>query len=235
VLLNKNLYEDRAAEYAAHSDTSAYNAYYERPAMLNLVGDPSGKSILDLGCGAAPLLLQLSGRSATRLVGIDASKALVEIARRRVNPEVEIVHGRESQLRRVFRSQRFDVVVSSLVLHYVRSWDPLLRSVFEILEPGGRFLFSVAYPDAVSDDRREGQVVSEVWRKFQTEVLSYYRSMASIRRSLARCGFTVLSTSTPEPQEALKEVEPGTFTLLEKSPAFLLLETANDGFKSASA
>ncbi|MFC7642257.1 hypothetical protein ACFQX6_15840 [Streptosporangium lutulentum] len=46
---------DRIAEgYAAENETSLLNAYYERPAMLELAGDVTGRRILDAGCGSGP-------------------------------------------------------------------------------------------------------------------------------------------------------------------------------------
>jgi len=72
-LLNDQLYTALADEFAAHSESSPYNAHYERPAMLELLGDPRGKRILDIGCGAAPLLRVLSQRGARRLAGIEGS------------------------------------------------------------------------------------------------------------------------------------------------------------------
>jgi SAM-dependent methyltransferase len=43
---------------------------------------PSGKSILELGCGRGPLLLQLAQAGASSLTGVDLSGASIEQARR---------------------------------------------------------------------------------------------------------------------------------------------------------
>jgi hypothetical protein len=49
-----NDYDSFAAAYSAESDAGIINAYYERPAILALAGDVSGRRILDAGCGAGP-------------------------------------------------------------------------------------------------------------------------------------------------------------------------------------
>ena len=57
---------DRIAEgYTAENETSLPNAYYERPAMLELAGDVTGRRILDAGCGSGPLFAALRDRGAT--------------------------------------------------------------------------------------------------------------------------------------------------------------------------
>ena len=54
--MNDHLYVDRAPAYAEHAERSPYNASYERPSMLDLVGDIADKDVMDVGCGAAPRL-----------------------------------------------------------------------------------------------------------------------------------------------------------------------------------
>ena len=46
-------YDQFAAAYAADTEANAFNALYERPAMLALLGDVGGKRVLDAGCGAS--------------------------------------------------------------------------------------------------------------------------------------------------------------------------------------
>ncbi|MGH9127516.1 MAG: hypothetical protein ACRDY2_00765 [Acidimicrobiales bacterium] len=40
-----------AADYEAHAAVSAYNALYDRPAVLRLLGPVDGRRVLDAGCG----------------------------------------------------------------------------------------------------------------------------------------------------------------------------------------
>ncbi|MEV4693658.1 methyltransferase domain-containing protein [Micromonospora echinospora] len=67
-------YDGFAGRYAAENESSLFNAYYERPAMLELAGDVRGRRILDAGCGAGPLSEALAARGAV-VTGFDASPA----------------------------------------------------------------------------------------------------------------------------------------------------------------
>ncbi len=76
-------YDRFAKAYAAENDSSLFNAYYERPAMLRLAGDVSGRRILDAGCGAGPLSEAMRARGAD-VTGLDVSAAMVALARQRL-------------------------------------------------------------------------------------------------------------------------------------------------------
>ncbi|MEV0581343.1 class I SAM-dependent methyltransferase [Nonomuraea sp. NPDC050310] len=136
---------DRIAEgYTAENETSLVNAYYERPAMLELAGDVAGRRILDAGCGSGPLFAALRDRGAI-VSGVDASAGMLEMARRRL--------GDDADLRVVdlagplpFEDGAFDDVVASLVLHYLEDWGPTLAEMRRVLRPGGRLLVSVDHP-----------------------------------------------------------------------------------------
>ena len=45
-------YDEVAEKYAEDTDINAFNASYERPAMLSLLPDVKGMSVLDAGCGS---------------------------------------------------------------------------------------------------------------------------------------------------------------------------------------
>lgn len=64
VTVTANDYDSFANPYSAESESSLFNAYYERPAMLCLAGDVSGRRILEAGCGSGPLTAALPAKGA---------------------------------------------------------------------------------------------------------------------------------------------------------------------------
>ncbi|MEV5896955.1 class I SAM-dependent methyltransferase [Nonomuraea fuscirosea] len=140
---------DRIAEgYSTENANSLVNAYYERPAMLELAGDVAGRRILDAGCGSGPLFAELRDRGAV-VTGVDASAGMLELARKRLGPDADL---RVADLAAPlpFPDDTFDDVTASLVLHYLKDWGPTLAELRRVLKPGGRLLVSVDHPFVIT-------------------------------------------------------------------------------------
>ena len=82
-------YDGFAQAYADDNAASLYNAYYERPAMLELAGDVEGHRVLDAGCGSGLFALALRTKGA-EVTGFDASPAMVDLARNRLGTATAI-------------------------------------------------------------------------------------------------------------------------------------------------
>src|SRR5260370_6617612 len=77
-------YWDRyAADYAEHAERSAFNALYDRPAVLGLLGDVTGQRVLDVGCVPGLYAAELVSLGAI-VVRLDQSPEMVRLARRRL-------------------------------------------------------------------------------------------------------------------------------------------------------
>ena len=121
-----------AVEYDCHNAGSGANSYYERPATMALLGDVSGKRVLEVGCGTGPLTEWLVDRGAA-VVACDVSAAMLEIARSRVGDRVELHHHDLAEPLTFLEDASVDLVVASLVFHYLRDWVPPLRELHRVL------------------------------------------------------------------------------------------------------
>jgi SAM-dependent methyltransferase len=125
---------------------SGLNAALEWPAFLRLL-PPSlqGLRVLDLGCGFGEFARAARLRGAREVIGIDISARMLCEARRRTNdPAITYVRAAIEDFEAGERS--FDLVVSSLALHYVEDYAAVVQRVAAALTGGGRFAFSVEHP-----------------------------------------------------------------------------------------
>ena len=137
-------YDTFAESYARQTETGLFNAHYARPAMIDLAGDVTGRSILDAGCGAGPLAAALRDRGA-QITGFDSSPAMVALAERRLGTDTKVLVADLAEPL-PFSTEEFDDVVASLVLHYLEDWSDPLAELHRVLKPGGRLILSVNHP-----------------------------------------------------------------------------------------
>ncbi|WP_339293309.1 class I SAM-dependent methyltransferase [Paenibacillus sp. FSL W8-0187] len=181
-------YDKLAGDYERHVDSqSGHNAYYERPAMLKVLpADMEQMTVLDAGCAAGWYTEQFIIRGA-RVTAVDLSPAMVEACKRRVGNEAT-VFACDITEDLPFEDEAFDLIVSSLTLHYIEDWTPTFREFQRVLKPGGSLIFSVHHPfmDVKHFDRTDyfaRELLTEVWNKQESgpvEVTFYRRPIQEI-------------------------------------------------------
>ncbi|HUR27075.1 MAG TPA: methyltransferase domain-containing protein [Planctomycetota bacterium] len=97
-----------------------------------------GERILDLGCGTGHLTQQLADAGAT-VVGLDASREMIEQARRE-HPGLRFELGDAHELE---MHESFDAVFSNAALHWMLDMERVFGRVFAHVKPGGRFVFEM--------------------------------------------------------------------------------------------
>jgi SAM-dependent methyltransferase len=113
------------ASYSARNSVGSYNAYYGRPATIGLLGEVSGRRVLEAGCGAGQLTAWLTEHGAT-VTAFDVSPVMAGLARERAGERAEVLVADLSRPLSFAASGGYDLVVASLVLHYVRDWAAVL-------------------------------------------------------------------------------------------------------------
>ena len=78
-------YDTPGEIYARHSETNPWNEQYDRPAIHALTGEVNGRDMLGVGCAAGVLTAQFAARG-PRVVGMDVSPVMLDIARQRCPP-----------------------------------------------------------------------------------------------------------------------------------------------------
>ncbi len=119
-------YELIAEEFDRHAEDGFYNAYYDRPACLSLLGDVTGQHVLDAACGPGLYALELHRRGA-RVTGFDQSSAMVELSRARVPQANFRVHDAADPLSWI-TSESVDAALLALALTSTTGSPPSPRS-----------------------------------------------------------------------------------------------------------
>jgi len=125
------------ALHAADSEVEA--------SLLSAVGPGPFRAVLDLGTGTGRMLTLLAGR-AERAVGVDASAAMLSVARANLERaglrNAQVRHGDIYAL--PVERDGYDVIVIHQVLHYLDDPPRAIREAARALRPGGR-LFVVDF------------------------------------------------------------------------------------------
>jgi ubiquinone/menaquinone biosynthesis C-methylase UbiE len=208
-----NDYDSFAEAYAAENETSLLNAYYARPAILDLAGDVAGRRILDAGCGAGTVSAALRDRGAV-MTGFDYSAKMVELARRRLGDDVDLrVADIASPL--PYPDAAFDDVIAALVLHYLEDWTVPLAESRRVLKPGGRLIVVVNHPIIFKVAHPEGDYFATTkWSEEYTfngqkAVLTYWhRPLHAMTDAFTAAGFRTAVISEPPPAPEARELFP---------------------------
>ncbi len=219
-------YDAMAEAYAEANLESPYNAYYERPATKRLLGDVSGKRVLEVGCGAGPLTEWLVQNDAL-VTALDVSPEMVRLAQARVGDRARIVVG-DLAMPLAASSASFDVVVASLVMHYIRDWIAPLREMHRVLVSDGALVFSTHHP--TMDARAHSpenyfaiKQITETWTKGTEtfDVTFWRRPLTAMSEAINEAGFVIERLLEPMPEADLRDRDPTSYELMITQPRFL--------------
>ncbi|WP_227396225.1 class I SAM-dependent methyltransferase [Jeotgalibacillus aurantiacus] len=208
---------------------SPFNTHYERPAMMKeLPDDLTGLSVLDAGCSAGWYAEQLVERGA-EVTGIDVSSEMVKAAKNRLKDHASFLqHDLTQPL--PFEDESYDVVISSLTLHYLEDWNRIMGEVRRVLKPGGTFLFSTHHPfmDFIQMNEEnyfKKKLLHDEWTKGgkTVEVSFYRRSLQEIVQQTIRY-FDLLDLIEPQPLKEMEQIKADRYEYLTKNPHFLMIK-----------
>lgn len=103
------------------------------------------KDVLDLGCGFGWHCRYVREQDANEVVGVDISRTMLDCATEMTSDDkITYLHVPMEEIE--IPDNRFDVVISSLALHYVRSFSTVCHKIHNLLTSDGSFVFSVEHP-----------------------------------------------------------------------------------------
>lgn len=158
------------------------------PATFKIIGNISGKQVLDLACGEGYNTRILAERGAV-VVGVDFSEKMIELAKQREMEDgfgVKYYVSDAANLKDIPSSQ-FDLVTCFLSLQTIERYKEAISEVARVLKRGGRFIFSIPHPcfeqivksgQPISGWRyEEGTIGTEREKALQLEIKNYFGTM----------------------------------------------------------
>ncbi|MDR0914892.1 MAG: class I SAM-dependent methyltransferase [Oscillospiraceae bacterium] len=191
------------------------NIHLEKPALFAMLPDLHGKSVLDLGCGFGENCTEFLNRGACGVIGVDISKKMLEVAKSQTSG-IEFICADMNELSGI--AGKYDVVCSSLAVHYVADFNKFCCEVRDLLNTGGYFIFSQESPlntarcnsnDLPRWTRDENDkklfynlkdydrvgYVEEKW--IVDKVIKYHRRYCDIVNALSKAGFIIEMMDEP--------------------------------------
>ena len=188
-----------------------------------LLPDFQGKRVLDLGCGYGWHCQYATEHHAQYVLGVDISKRMLETAKQKhAHPQIEYRQIAMEDL--TLEPDSFDVVFSSLALHYVKDYEQLVQHIANWLTKGGNFVFSVEHPVFTSYGNQDwyydenGNILHfPVDRYFyegqreavflQEKVVKYHRTLTTYLETLMKHGFMIQHVVEPQPPLEMMDMD----------------------------
>lgn len=197
-----------------------------------------GKKVLDLGCGFGWHCQFAIDNGAKSVIGIDISQKMLNEAKNKTKSEyIQYICMPIEDID--FPANSFDVVISSLAIHYVESFENILSKISKCLSNGGDFVFSVEHPIFTAYESQDwyydnqGNILhwpvdeyfNEGIRKANflgEEVIKYHKTLTTYLGCLIKAGYEITGLVEPKPAEDLLYTVPGMLNELRR-PMMLLV------------
>jgi trans-aconitate methyltransferase len=174
---NADLYDDK------HGFVSQFGT-----SVLELLEAKPGEAILDIGCGTGDLTKQIQELGAS-VTGNDYSPEMIAQARFKY-PDIKFEVANAANFKVEYP---FDAIFSNAALHWIHNPDGVIKSVYEALKPGGRFVAEMGGKGNVAKLRATiKQVLFKHGYLQQAETqIWYFPSLGEYTTRLERAGFRV--------------------------------------------
>ena len=244
--MTQNIYDDEEF-FAGYSrlrrSVEGLDGAPEWPALRALLPNLSGLKVLDLGCGFGWFCRWARQQGAAYVLGIDVSEKM--LARARGEADDPAITYRNADMEKLdLPANSFNLVYSSLALHYVGNLNGLMLQVDRSLVRGGRLVFSVEHPifTAPSDPNWSPYAAGRnIWpvdgyldegprstNWLAQGVIKQHRTLATYINMLIGLGFSILYIEEWGPTEEQIAAQPN-WAVEQQRPPFLLVAARRRG------
>ncbi|OCJ21187.1 class I SAM-dependent methyltransferase [Serratia sp. 14-2641] len=178
----------------------------EWPTIRSILPDLQGKKVVDLGCGYGWFCRSAREQGAAQVLGMDLSEKMLGKAKE-MTEDLAIEYRQQDLEALQLPAASFDLVYSSLTLHYIEDLGKLFATVYQALVNGGEFIFTAEHP-IYTAPKHQGWLVDEAGQKswpingYQQEgqrisnwlaegVIKQHRMLGTYINLLVQQGFTI--------------------------------------------
>lgn len=209
----KSSWEKVAGWYEGYMSTEggAYQRDIVFPGALTLLNPKDGEIFLDLACGQGAFSKLLAKTAKVRVLGIDSSKSLIEVAKRGAPASCCFEVGDARKFSNNVKPRSLDGVVCNLAIQNIDNLEGLIREAASVLKTGGRLVLTMNHPcfrqprqsgwgwdeERKLQYRRVDKYMGEYEMPIQMhpgsaphlKTYSYHRPLSSYVRTLSKYGF----------------------------------------------
>ena len=227
---------DEIADWYSARKRGSYEFKILLPAILNLLGNLLGKSLIDIGCGPGVYSVEFAKRGAD-VFGLDISRKMLDKARSNAEiANINLTLQKADAHFLPFMDGSFDIAVLALTILD----DRIVQEVARVLKPDGLFLFSDTHPiieskgrwrsngmgagriieDYFSPDKREWRIKPASGR---TVIFKYHtRTIEQCVNMIADAGFKILRIAEPKPGRDVKKSDLVHYDRCSRVPYFIV-------------
>lgn len=179
--------------------------------------DLENKTVLDLGCGYGWHSMYFASKGASHIEAIDDSEKMIEKAKT-INNHININYQICNLLDYDYPLEKYDLVFSNLVLHYIEDLQNVYQKVYETLKHDGVFIFNIEHPTFTSGINEDfiydetGTIlyypIDHYYYSGKRETLflghqvtKYHHTLTQILNGLMECGFKIEKIEEAMPEQ----------------------------------
>ena len=189
--------------------------------LKHLLPELQGKTVLDLGCGLGWHCRYAKEQGAASIIGIDLSERMIEQAKKR-DPSDGIIYRVCDLEDYEYPLETYDLVISNLVLHYIKDLKLVYNRVYQTLKSDGVFVFNIEHPTFTAGVNQ--QWITDDGKNLHWPVDNYYypgerktdflghtvikqhHTLTQILMGLIQCGFQIEAVEEAVPAEDMLEI-----------------------------
>ncbi|RMF02465.1 MAG: class I SAM-dependent methyltransferase [Chloroflexi bacterium] len=233
--LGEQNYSQFADRYAEIAKTKPHNADYNFPAVVSLLTDVTGTTVLDAGCGPGFFTQWLLEQGAN-VIACDVTERMVEITQEKVGHRATVIRHDLYDPLEFAANETFDWIICPLVLDYIEDWSPVFAEFARVLKSKGKLVFAAGHPvgDYLWLKYRQNyqtnyfdvEEFATPWKRFgepQPVIRFFRRPLNQILNPLIGSGLLLDDVLEPLPAQSFKDKDPAGYVKLHQEPGFICL------------